>query len=229
MAIVYQHRRKDTNEVFYIGIGENKKRAYVYGRNPHWNRIVNKYGYEVDILVDGCSWEDACQIEIGMIADYGRANLGLGLLANLTNGGDTSPMKDPIVAKKVSDSLKALGDNHPSRRQERREAQREFMRSEKNHMKTQKSKNRQSQLWKENNPMFNEDIIKKVMASQTPIKSNQWKENNPMFKEENKIVAQKRMKENNPNSKKIECPYCKLIGGKINMIRYHFENCKYKK
>ena len=28
MAIVYQHRREDTNEVFYIGIGETLKRAY---------------------------------------------------------------------------------------------------------------------------------------------------------------------------------------------------------
>jgi hypothetical protein len=229
MAIVYQHRRKDTNEIFYIGIGEEKKRAYVYGRNPHWNRLVDKHGYEVEILHENLTLEEACKIETKLIKEIGRADLKLGPLTNLTDGGDTSPMKDPLVAKRVSDSLIALGDNHPSRRQERREAQREFMRSEKNHMKTQKSKNRQSQLWKENNPMFNEDTIKKVMASQTPIKSNQWKENNPMFKEENKIVAQKRMKENNPNSKKIECPHCKLIGGKINMIRYHFENCKYKK
>ncbi len=28
MAIVYQHRRKDTNEIFYIGIGKNTNRAY---------------------------------------------------------------------------------------------------------------------------------------------------------------------------------------------------------
>ena len=26
MAVVYQHRRNDTNDVFYIGIGKNKKR-----------------------------------------------------------------------------------------------------------------------------------------------------------------------------------------------------------
>jgi hypothetical protein len=88
MAIVYQHRRKDTNEVFYIGIGENKKRAYSYGRNPYWNKIVDKYGYEVDILFEGVSWEDACEIEKGLIKDYGRYDLGLGNLVNMTDGGE---------------------------------------------------------------------------------------------------------------------------------------------
>ena len=28
MSLVYQHIRKDTGEVFYIGIGETLKRAY---------------------------------------------------------------------------------------------------------------------------------------------------------------------------------------------------------
>jgi hypothetical protein len=28
------------------------------------------------------------------------------------------------------------------------------------------------------------------------------------------------------NSKLIECPHCKLVGGYINMKRYHFDNCK---
>lgn len=87
MAIVYQHRRKDTNEVFYIGIAKRKKRAFNFGRNPYWNSIAKK-GYEVDILIEGISWEDAKKVEMGMIADYGRYDLGLGLLANMTDGGD---------------------------------------------------------------------------------------------------------------------------------------------
>ena len=29
-------------------------------------------------------------------------------------------------------------------------------------------------------------------------------------------------------SKLVECPHCKLIGGVINMTRYHFDNCKFK-
>lgn len=90
MAIVYQHRRKDTNEVFYIGIGKNRKRAYekYHHRNQHWKSIVAKYGYEADVLIEGIEWADACKIESGLILDYGRSDLNLGGLVNQTNGGD---------------------------------------------------------------------------------------------------------------------------------------------
>jgi hypothetical protein len=64
MAIVYQHRRLDTNEIFYIGIGINKNRAYSKsGRNKHWHNIINKVGYEVDVLIDGCKMSQAKYIE----------------------------------------------------------------------------------------------------------------------------------------------------------------------
>lgn len=33
---------------------------------------------------------------------------------------------------------------------------------------------------------------------------------------------------NNPNSTKIKCPYCPMIGGEANMKRYHFENCWFR-
>jgi len=87
-VVVYQHRRLDTNEVFYIGIGKSINRVYKkVGRNRHWHNIVNKAGFVADILVQGCSLSEACEIEIGMIKDYGRHDLGLGPLTNQTDGG----------------------------------------------------------------------------------------------------------------------------------------------
>ena len=72
MAVVYQHRRKDSNSIFYIGIGKDIKRAYSSkNRTKHWKNIVLKCGYEVDILIDGLSYEDAFVVEIGMIKSYG--------------------------------------------------------------------------------------------------------------------------------------------------------------
>lgn len=89
MAIVYQHRRKDTNEVFYIGIGACKYRAYdITGRNKHWKRIVDKVGYDIEILIEDLSWEEARIVERQLIADIGRKDLGKGPLVNLTDGGD---------------------------------------------------------------------------------------------------------------------------------------------
>jgi len=86
---VYLHLRNDTNEIFYIGIGI-KNRPYDSGRNPYWNNIVNKYGYTVKIVAENLSWKVACKLEIHLIKKYGRKDLGLGKLVNMTNGGDGS-------------------------------------------------------------------------------------------------------------------------------------------
>lgn len=89
MAIVYQHRRLDTNEVFYIGIGKTKTRASSKAhRNNHWKSVVEKHGYAFDILIEGIEWEDACNVEAGMIESYGRSDKGLGCLVNQTDGKD---------------------------------------------------------------------------------------------------------------------------------------------
>jgi hypothetical protein len=89
MAVVYQHRRKDTNEVFYVGIGFAKNRAFEVGnRNKHWSNVVEKVGYEVDVLIEGIHWEDACKVEKGLITDIGRKDLKLGPLVNMTEGGE---------------------------------------------------------------------------------------------------------------------------------------------
>jgi hypothetical protein len=89
MAIVYEHLRNDTNEVFYVGIGKNDKRAYSKcNRNLYWHNTVNKHGYTINIIHRDISWEDACEIEKELIAKYGRKNLGLGNLVNRTDGGD---------------------------------------------------------------------------------------------------------------------------------------------
>jgi hypothetical protein len=90
MAYVYRHIRLDKNEPFYIGIGsdENYNRAKTNTRrNKHWLNI-SKFGFEVDILFDNLTWDEACEKEKEFIALYGRSDLGNGVLCNLTNGGD---------------------------------------------------------------------------------------------------------------------------------------------
>ncbi len=95
MAVVYQHRRNDTNEVFYIGIGKNTSRAKKkHQRNSYWHRIVNKYGYTIEILYKNITWEKAIKEEIRLIKKYGRKDLKKGNLANQTNGGEGCPSKE---------------------------------------------------------------------------------------------------------------------------------------
>lgn len=91
MAIIYRHIRLDTNEVFYIGIGVKEKRSRSkYGRNKYWKAIVDKHGYEIQVIKRNLSYNDACECERILIDWYGRKDLGKGNLVNLTNGGDTT-------------------------------------------------------------------------------------------------------------------------------------------
>lgn len=91
MAIVYRHIRLDTGQPFYIGIGKNLARAYQqYKRTIYWQRIVNKYGYEVEILFDDLTHQEACEKEKEFIKLYGRENIKTGILVNLTDGGEGS-------------------------------------------------------------------------------------------------------------------------------------------
>ena len=91
MAIVYRHRRLDTNEVFYVGIGKTEERAYSNtGRNYYWKNIIKITKYDVEILFADLPWEEACELEQLLIQEYGRKDLGLGNLVNMTDGGDGS-------------------------------------------------------------------------------------------------------------------------------------------
>lgn len=112
MAYVYRHIRLDKNQPFYIGIGSDKNysRAYwKHGRTRYWKNIVNKSGYDVEIILDNISWVDACRKEKEFILLYKKISDG-GLLVNLTDGGDgTIGLKPNITSernKKISETLK---------------------------------------------------------------------------------------------------------------------------
>lgn len=117
---VYIHRRKDNNEVFYVGISRQEKYLRVKintGRNGLWKNIVNKYGYNGEVIHSQLSKDEAIKIEMALIKSYGRINLKTGCLANLTDGGDgslecfkTDEAKDKIrnyrIGKKHSEETK---------------------------------------------------------------------------------------------------------------------------
>lgn len=90
---VYRHRRLDTSEIFYVGIsgviGDSRANTK-HSRNNFWKNIVAKSEYIVEILFERLSHEDACELEIFLISEYGRRDLGKGSLCNLTDGGEGS-------------------------------------------------------------------------------------------------------------------------------------------
>jgi len=93
MAFVYKHTRDDKNEVFYIGISDNKdgdhKRASdKVHRNKFWKNITNKTSFTCEVIFDNISWEEAKNIEIELILMYGLRINKTGSLCNLTLGGE---------------------------------------------------------------------------------------------------------------------------------------------
>lgn len=84
---IYRHL-KPNGEVFYIGIGSEKRSKVTHHRNKFWNNIINKYKYEIQILKSDLTWEDAIELEKILISFYGRRDLNLGTLVNMTDGGD---------------------------------------------------------------------------------------------------------------------------------------------
>ena len=89
MSLVYQHRRKDTGEIFYIGIGESIKRAYTKtGRNEIWKRIAQETEYDIEIIENNISRKEAKNIEKKLIDQYGRIDRSTGILSNKSIGGE---------------------------------------------------------------------------------------------------------------------------------------------
>jgi len=112
MASVYLHKRKDTNEVFYVGITINEKRPYSKkGRNNHWHNIVKKVGYYVEITHIGLIWDEACSIEKYLISFYGRRDLSQGNLCNMTDGGEGTI--NPSIEQRQKISLSNKGKKKP--------------------------------------------------------------------------------------------------------------------
>lgn len=85
---VYFHINPLKNHIFYVGIGYNKRAYEKHGRSKFWYDTVNKYGYIVDVCHENLSWEEACKLERLYIKKIGRRDLGLGILVNLTDGGE---------------------------------------------------------------------------------------------------------------------------------------------
>ncbi len=84
---VYRHIRTDTNQVFYIGMGNEKRSISKHSRNRYWRFITKKTNWYSEIIMDGLTLQEAYTKEIEFIKLYGRKDLDNGTLCNLTDGG----------------------------------------------------------------------------------------------------------------------------------------------
>lgn len=84
---VYIHKKATSGEIFYVGKSKGQKRSRnKSSRSLHWKRIEAKHGRVVEIVKDGLTNEEACALEIKLIAQIGMHNL-----VNKTTGGEGAP------------------------------------------------------------------------------------------------------------------------------------------
>ena len=185
MAYLYRHIRLDTNEIFYIGIGsdENFKRAHSkFDRNKHWKNITNKSEYIVEIIENDLSWMDVCEKEKYWIEKYGRKDLNLGTLVNMTNGGEGIVGLIHSDEHKLKNSLSNKGkkksDSHIEKMKKRRqsdETKEKISKSKKGKKHTEETKQKISLSKKgkyngEKNPFYGKKHTDKFKKNLSKIK-----------------------------------------------------------
>lgn len=130
---IYIHRNLIDDSIFYVGMGSAKNYGRAKsksGRNTYWKNIVNKYGFNYEILMDNLSKEDACEVEIYLIISFGRRDINSGILVNMSKGceGAFGVIRSIETREKMSKALKGRkqteeqkkaqsdrmkGENHP--------------------------------------------------------------------------------------------------------------------
>jgi hypothetical protein len=230
MAYTYKHIRKDTNEVFYIGIGSDKhyNRAHRKSRRTkHWTNIVNKCDYEVEIIEDNLTWEQACEKEKYWIKFYGRKDLNEGNLVNMTDGGEGS-INPSVELRKLWSEQKTGRILSDETKQKMGMAKRGIKQSETHIQKLSearkgrivsdetKQKMSISHIGKEMKPFSEEHKLRLSKSLSGRIQSEEQK---------------RKISEANKGKKKpiCECPHCGKTGGASQMKQWHFDNCKNKK
>ena len=99
---------RESGEPFYVGVGRKNRYKSLVRRNQHTLNVVKKSGgikalrkliYPVD------SWESGCKFEQKLIAQFGRSDLGTGILTNMTDGGEGTINK--IVSEHTREAVAA--------------------------------------------------------------------------------------------------------------------------
>lgn len=121
---VYRYFDPSRNEYFYVGKGTGPRAGhhkYRKDKHPMTHRLqyLKRLGIEplIDYIVKDVDEEFALFVEQEAIAKYGRRDLGLGPLLNLTDGGDgcTGFKHTTETKEQIRITLKKTLSNQPPR------------------------------------------------------------------------------------------------------------------
>jgi len=84
---VYAHVNATTGVIFYIGKGKTYRAKSLHRRSERWHNYVKKYGYTIMYIEEHLTQEQSFLAEIHYIKAFGRKDLGVGELINMSDGG----------------------------------------------------------------------------------------------------------------------------------------------
>lgn len=118
---VYLHVNLDKQEIFYVGIGSEKRPYDRSDRGIHWKRLTKKHHYAIIIIHRNLTWQEACDLEKYYIKQIGRKDKDAGTLINYTDGGEGTKginIKPWSKERKKAQSLRLKGKNTGPRPEE---------------------------------------------------------------------------------------------------------------
>jgi hypothetical protein len=218
---VYQYLREDRTP-YYIGKGKND-RAWVSHKRKNGTDLLPDNLNNIQILFDCLSEEEAIALEINLIKEHGRIDIGTGILRNMTDGGDgvSGYIPDSVIVARIAEKNRGkkrttefkqsrTGKNNSFYQKSHSEETRHLM--SKNHADVSGS----------NNPMYGKTHPNKGVKGKWKwndrAKAKVSGINNPMF---GKISPNK-----GKTPAKLECPHCLKQISLGNFNRWHGNNCK---
>lgn len=189
---VYQYLRED-NTPYYIGKGINGR---MYSKRHNVNLPPRE---RIKVVRDCLTEEQAHNLEIELIAKYGRKDIGTGILRNLTDGGEGTSgyVLREDTRQKISETL--MGYEQTDETKQKRA---ESLRGKK---RTEEQKKRQSEAAKK-----------------------RWANKDPIAEEARRLKIKEARSKQVITTVQVTCPHCGKTGGNRIMPRYHFDNCKMK-
>lgn len=220
---VYEHIRRDTGAVFYIGKGHGNRHCSNRNRNQYWHNVVNKAGgFDSRVVVEDQSEELILLAEIEKINQC--RTLGA-TLVNLTDGGEgITGLKHSEESKLLmSQKLKGRSRKHtPESIEKIRQANTGVVFSEERKQKIgQKAIGRKM-------PEHVKENLRLVMKSFK--QSEETKEHLRQVNLGRKHTPEALLKMSvwQVDRPKLTCPHCNRASSAGNASRWHFDNCKLK-
>jgi len=220
---VYEHIRRDTGAVFYIGKGRGGRHCSKRDRNQYWHNVVNKAGgFDSRVVIEDQSEELILLAEIEKINQLRM--LGV-TLVNLTDGGEGITGLKHSEESKLAMSQKLKGKSHkhtPESIEKIRQANTGVIFSDE-----RKEKLRQKALGRKMLPHVREALNERMKSfKQSEETKEHLRQVNIGRKHTPEALA--KMSAWQMDRPKLTCPHCNRASSAGNASRWHFDNCKLK-